>query len=111
MDDVMIFGRNQQEHDARLDAALQAIRSAGVTLNRDKCKFYQDRITFLGHVIDRNGITADPQKKRAVVVMEKPQNHTELRRFMGMVNQLSKFTPNIAEFSQALHELLSTQGS
>ncbi len=74
MDDVMFFGSDQQEHDARLDAALQAIRYAGGTLNRDKCKFNQDHITFLGHVIDHNGITADPQKTRAIVAMQKQQN-------------------------------------
>ncbi len=62
MDDLLIFGRDQQEHDARLDAALQSIRAAEVTLNRAKCSFNQDRISFLGHVIDCDGITADPQK-------------------------------------------------
>ena len=41
--------------------------------------------------------------------MPKPTNRTELRRLMGMVNQLGKFTPNIAEISQPLRELLSTK--
>lgn len=109
MDDVLIFGRDQQEHDSRLHAVLQSIRAARVTLNKAKCSFNQDRVSFLGHIIDREGITADPQKTRAVVAMEKPTNRTELRRFMGMVNQLNKFTPNIAELSQPLRELLSSK--
>ena len=39
--------------------------------------------------------------------MQPPANLKELRRFLGMVNQLAKFTPNLAEISQPLRELLS----
>jgi hypothetical protein len=48
MDDILIFGQTQEEHDARLRRALQTLESAGVTLNPDKCKFSKTRITFLG---------------------------------------------------------------
>ena len=41
--------------------------------------------------------------------MEPPCNITELRRFMGMANQLGKLSPNLAEYSQPLRELLSTK--
>ena len=47
MDDVLIFGRTQQEHDARLHAALQKIQNARVTLNKDKCEFSRNRLVFL----------------------------------------------------------------
>ena len=49
MDDVLIFGRNQQEHDAWLHAALQKIQNARVTLNKDKCEFSRNRLVFLRH--------------------------------------------------------------
>ena len=109
MDDVLVFGRTQQEHDARLYATLQKIQSAGATLNKEKCEFSRDRLTFLGHFIDRDGVSPDPQKTSAIVAMEKPSTGTELRRFLGMVNQLGKFTPKIAEISQPLRELLSSK--
>ena len=109
MDDVLIFGQTQQEHDTRLHAVLQKIQSTGATLNKDKCEFSRDRLTFLGHVIDGAGVSPDPQKTSAIMALEKPTTRTELRRFMGMVNQLWKFTPNIAEISQPLRELLSSK--
>ena len=111
MDDVLIFGRTQQEHDTKLHTALEKIQSAGVTLNKEKCEFNKDRLTFLGHVIDKQGVSPDPHKTSAIVAMENPKTPTELRRFMGMVNQLGKFTPNIAEISQPLRELLSSKKS
>ncbi len=64
---------------------------------------------FLGHVIGKNGVSADPDKVSAIVQMKPPHNVSELRRFMGMTNQLSKFTPKLSELSQLLRELLSTK--
>ena len=111
MDDVLIFGQNQEEHDSRLHSALQRVQAAGVTLNPDKCEFNKQCLTFLGHVIDEHGVSADPSKTSAVLEMGTPRSVTELRRFMGMVNQLGKFTPRIAEISQPLRELLSSKRS
>ena len=56
MDDVLVFGRDQSEHDARLTAVLQRIESAGATLNPDKCEFGKSTLKFLGHLIDEKGI-------------------------------------------------------
>ena len=109
MDDVLVFGSNQQEHDLRLHAVLKAIKAAGVTLNSEKCSFSVDKLKFLGHVISREGVSADPDKTKAILQMKPPTNITELRRFMGMVNQLGKFSPNVAQISQPLRELLSTK--
>ena len=108
MDDVLVHGRDATEHDARLMRALEQIKKAGATLNKDKCQFGKERIEFLGHVIDANGISADPNKLSALVEMKKPENITELRRFMGMANQLGKFSHRLAEISKPLRVLLST---
>ena len=107
MDDVLVFGRNVTEHDKRLMAVLIRIKEAGATLNHEKCSFGQCRIKFLGHVIDPEGISANPDKLKAMTEMEAPKNVTELRRFLGVVNHLGKFSANLATLSQPLWELLS----
>ena len=111
MDDVLIFGKDRMEHDQGLKAVLKRIEKAGATLNQQKCEFSKSKITFLGHVIDANGITADPEKTKAIVEMSPPANVPELRRFFGMANQLGKFTPNFAEMTEPLRELLSKSKS
>ena len=68
------------------------------------------RLVF-GHVISREGVSADPDKTKAILQMKPPTNITELRRFMGMVNQLVKLSPNVAQISQPLRELLSTKSA
>lgn len=109
MDDTLVFGSNQEEHDARLAAVLERIEQKRLTLNEEKCKFSQTRVTFLGHVIDEQGIHPDPHRIEALMEMDKPNNITELRRFLGMVNQLGKFSPRIAELTKPLRDLLSLQ--
>ena len=107
MDDVLVFGVDKTEHDKRLAEVLKRIAAAGATLNRDKCLFGQEKLKFLGHVIDKHGIAADPDKLSAILQMKAPTNVPELRRFMGMVNQFGKFSPSLATISQPLRELLS----
>ena len=111
MDDVLIFGKTKEEHDIRLTKALDRIHSAGVTLNREKCLFGQDSIKFLGHVVNKQGISADPDKVAAITQMKAPQNISALRRFLGMVNQLGKFSPRLATITQPMRELLSKKAN
>ena len=59
--------------------------------------------------MDKDGVRTDPGKTEAIQQMKPPENVSELRRFMGMVNQLGQFSPHIAEISQPLRELLSTK--
>ena len=80
-----------------------------VTLNPEKCKFARNQVPFLGHIIDGDGIHADPEKVTTITDMAVPCNVSELRRFLGMVNQLSKFSPGLAEKSKPLRELVSTK--
>ena len=62
MDDVLVFGRNQEEHNLRLKQVLKRVKSAKVTLNPMKCEINRPTVKSLGHVIDRHSISADPDK-------------------------------------------------
>ena len=55
------------------------------------------------------GIRPDPDKVNSIQRMQQPSNITELRRFLGMVNQLSKFSPQLAEKTKPLRDLLSAK--
>ena len=111
MDDVLVFGATQAEHDRQLQAVLKRLKEAGITLNSAKCEFSKCSIKFLGSLIDGEGIRADPAKMQAIVKMDAPQSVSDLRRFLGMINHLGKFSPCLAELSQPLRELLSSKNS
>ena len=107
MDVVLVFGKDQKEHDTPLTAVLKRIEASGATLNPQKCEFSCKTLKFLGHLVDAEGVRADPSKTAAIREMSPPTNVPELRRFMGMVNQIGKFSQNLATLTQPLRELLS----
>ena len=107
MDDVFIHGQTTEELDKRLEEVLQTLQKAGLTLNKQKCHFFQSQVKFLGQIVDKHGIRPDPAKVHAIQAVEAPKNVSNIRRFLGMCNHLSKFAPNLAEKSKQLCELLN----
>ncbi|XP_054287870.1 uncharacterized protein K02A2.6-like [Macrosteles quadrilineatus] len=105
-DDILVVGRTQEEHDHRLANVLQRLREHNVTLNKDKCNINVNRVKFLGHLIENGLIKPDPEKVEAIMKMQTPNNVNELRQFLGMVNYLMKFIPNLAEVTAPLRILL-----
>ena len=60
LDDVIIFGRNFEEHANRLRSVLDRIRKAGLKLKPEKCELFQLQVRFLGHIVSAAGIKPDP---------------------------------------------------
>ena len=110
IDDVLISGRSQQEHDEQLRSVLERMQEAGVTLN-EKCVFSVDTIKFLGHIISQEGIKVDPATVEAITKLPRPTNIQELRRLLVMVNHIGKFAPNLADTTKPLRDLLKKENS
>ena len=104
--DVLVHGKDQTEHNQRLEAVLMRLVEPGVTLNLDKCQFSTDRIKFLGHVISSCGIEADTEKLQAIADLPPPQSVQEVRTFLGTLNQLSKFSEHLANKTKSIRDLL-----
>lgn len=62
IDDILVFGHDKKEHDARLEQVLCRLSKAGITLNQDKCCFGVSEVPFLGVVVSADGIRPDPEK-------------------------------------------------
>ncbi|KAF6038158.1 hypothetical protein EB796_003533 [Bugula neritina] len=105
MDDVCIWGKSQEEHDSRVRAVLRRMVDAGMTLNVEKCKFSRSSIKFLGHVISSSGIRANPEAVQGIESFATPTCVKDVRSFLGMANQLSKFSTRLGELSAPLREL------
>ena len=109
IDDVLLFAADKEGHDIRLRAVLDRMAAAGTTLNVEKSMFRKPELKFLGHVLNRDGVSPDPEKTRAIVMMLPPDGVQGLRRFIGMVNHLGKFSHRLSEMTKPLRELLSTK--
>ncbi|XP_025996247.1 uncharacterized protein K02A2.6-like [Solenopsis invicta] len=71
IDDVIIMGSTQQEHDKRLRATLQRLEERDRKLKPSKCRFALQEIKYLGIIINESGISADPEATRAITEMPK----------------------------------------
>ncbi|KAJ8382941.1 hypothetical protein SKAU_G00037190 [Synaphobranchus kaupii] len=77
-DDILVFGKTEQEHDRRLRAMMKHTREGGVRLNPDKCRICVSEVSYFGHTLSREGIKPDPQKVKAVKEMQPPRSKAEL---------------------------------
>ena len=109
IDDLLIYGKTEEEHHRRLVTVLKKLKKEGVTLNKEKCQFYATEISFLGHIVNEKGVSPDPEKTKAIQNVPRPTNVSETRRFLGMLNQLNKFSPQLAERTKPIRELLSNK--
>ncbi|MCG8047630.1 MAG: RNase H-like domain-containing protein [Candidatus Thiodiazotropha endolucinida] len=106
VDDILIWGKDIEEHDRRLQKVLNRIREYNMKLNRDKCEFRKSSISYVGHILTGQGIKPDPEKVRAVKEMMPPTDVKGLQTYMGFVNYLAKFIPNMSEITAPLRQLL-----
>ena len=63
-------------------------------------------VKILGHIVDKEGIRPDPEKVKGINDMTEPKSLTDLRRFLGMCNQLNKFSPQLTDKTKPLRDLL-----
>ncbi|KAL7856534.1 hypothetical protein SRHO_G00154330 [Serrasalmus rhombeus] len=87
-DDIVVFGADMQQHNLRLHKVLQRLREEGLALN-EKCEFAKDSIIFVGHRVTADGVTADPDKIRAIIDMPEPQSVEDASSF-GLGGVLSQ---------------------
>uniref|UniRef100_A0A5S6QK34 Reverse transcriptase domain-containing protein n=1 Tax=Trichuris muris TaxID=70415 RepID=A0A5S6QK34_TRIMR len=82
MDDILVFCEPYEEHDERLEKALNRLSDSGLTLNA-KCQFRRRSLIFLDHQISDNGIRPDSSKVEAVAKIPAPKEVAGVRRFLG----------------------------
>ena len=106
MDDILVHGKDHNEHGRLLEAVLHRLQESGLTLNAEKCEFIRTEVKFLGQIIDDKGIYPDPAKIAGIQNVSELKCIADVRRFLDMTNQMSKFLPNLADTTQPLRELL-----
>ena len=105
-DDLLIFSSTIEEHDRNLLAVLERCKEIGLTLNPKKFKFKCKMVPFFGNVVSDQGILPDPKKIQSIKNWPSPKSSKELQSFLGAVNYLSKFIPELSSLRSPLQGLI-----
>lgn len=86
VDDIIIFSKNFEEHLEHINEILKRIKSAGLKLSPSKCKFAQEKLHYLGHIISKSGIEADPRKVEKILNLVSPKDQKGVKSLLGLTN-------------------------
>ncbi len=109
LDDILLTGKDDQEHLQTLAMVLKRLQEAGLRLKRAKCLFMNEEVMFLGHKVDATGLHPVHEKVRAIKEAPTPSNVTELKAYLGLLNYYNRFLPSLSTVLAPVHKLLQKE--
>ena len=102
VDHCLVHDTDLETHLSHVRAVLTRAREHGITLSAKKLVFEAESVCFYGYQVSEDGWVVDDAKVSAIADFPIPSNRTDLRSFMCLVNQVSEFTPKLAELTAPL---------
>ena len=91
IDDILVDGGSQEEHDQRLDIVLDRLNRTGSRLKEEKFTFNTSEVEYLGHLISEKGLRPLESKYGAIGEAPQPQKVTQLKLYLGLLNCYGRF--------------------
>jgi len=104
-DDIVVFGETFDEFVNNLIATLDRLIEVGMVCRPAKCKFGTRSVEYCGFIVDEEKYQVKPERVEAIKKFHKPNTVKQLRRFLGMTNQLRDFCRNYALIEKRLTRL------
>jgi len=105
LDDIMIFGKNPEEHFGHVKEVLDILRKEQFYAKLPKCSFNQPEVQFLGHIVGRDGIKVNPKKIEVVKDWPIPKDVKQIRQFLGLTNYFRRFIQGYSSLTAPLMDL------
>ena len=100
-----MFSDSIEDHEKHLKLVFNKLREAKLYLSRTKCDLYSERMDCLGHIVDERGLHADADKMARIRDWRTPRSYLEVQRFIGLVNYLAPFMPDVSAYTSPLTEM------
>ena len=106
IDDILVYSKDQESYDTHLRVVLETLRKKQLYAKLSKCEFWKNEVSFLGHIVSKEGIQVDPKKIEVVVEWKPPRNITEVRSFLGLAGYYRRFVKGFSMTAAPMTRLL-----
>ena len=106
IDDILVYSKDRESHDTHLRVVLETLRKELLNAKLSKCEFWLNEVSFLGHIVSKEGIRVDPKKIEVVVEWKSPRNVTEIRSFLGLAGYYRRFVKGFSMIAAPMTRLL-----
>lgn len=111
LDDILVFSKDAASHEQHLRKVLTLLSDNKFYLKLSKCDLNKSELKYLGHIIGRHGVAADPAKVQQVLDWSVPRSLAELRKFLGLSNYFRRFIADYSSMVAALTSLTSNDSA
>ena len=102
LNDLFVYSETIKEHEQHLKAVFEILRKNRFYLEKEKCDLYAVRLDCLRHIIDEKGVHANRDKMSRIRSWRTPRNLNEVQRFVGLVEYLVQFMPDVSTYATPL---------
>ena len=106
IDDCLIMSHNAEQHFEHLQMVFKKFRQANLRLHSGKCVIAVPKIKYIGHILSKEGLSADPDKTEVIQSFPRPSTPKQLRSFLGVVGYYRRFVDKFSIKTSPLRELL-----
>jgi hypothetical protein len=106
LNDIFVFSETITDYQTHLKLVFDKLQKHELFLCADKCKLYAEKLECLGHMIDNKGLHADSDKMARIREWKTPHNYHEIQCFLGLVQYLAHFLPDISAYTSPLSAMI-----
>ena len=109
LDDMIVFGRMEEEHLERLHVVFQRFHEFNLKLKPLKCSFFQSEIMYLAHHISQRGILPSWENVQAMKEFPMPKTYMQVHAFCGLAGHYRRFIKGFANIAHPLYDVLGKE--
>ena len=102
IDDIIIYSKTFKDHIQHLAEVFRRLKCADLKLKPKKCNIFKRQVSYLGHIVSKEGISTDPSKTKDIDEWPQPSTVTEVKRFLGLCSYYRRFVPDFATVAKPL---------